>query len=347
MAKFIGVDLGTANTLVYCKGKGIVLKEPSVAAVDSESGRILAVGRNAKNMIGRTPDEVLVVRPMKDGVIADFDVTQAMLKAFIEKSCPGGVMRPNVTICVPFGVTEVERRAVLEAVMRSGGKNTYVIEEPMAAALGAELPVSEATGSMVVDIGGGTCEVAVVSFGGIVASTSIRDAGNKMDADIADYIKTAYHLMIGERTAEDIKINIGAAHSSCEEKKLSVMGRDLESGLPRLLTVTSSEVKEAIAGTVRKIIGAVHDTLEHTPPELAADIVHRGIVLTGGGARLPGLDLLIQEQTGIDTVVAENAEDCVAVGAGMALSVLANRNQNGVHRAKKRLFRSQIKGFPE
>lgn len=337
MAKFIGVDLGTANTLVYCKGKGIVLKEPSVVAVDSESGRVLAVGREAKNMIGRTPDEVLVIRPMRDGVIADFDVTQAMLKAFIEKSCPGGVMRPHVTICVPFGVTEVERRAVLEAVMRSGGKNAYVIEEPMAAALGAELPVSEATGSMVVDIGGGTCEVAVVSFGGIVASTSIRYAGDKMDADIADYVKNAYNLMIGERTAEDIKINISTAHPSCEEKRISVMGRDLASGLPRLLTVTSTEVREAITGTVDKVIGAVRDTLENTPPELAADIVNRGIVLTGGGARIPGMDILIKEKTGIDAYVAENAEDCVAVGAGMALAVLADRNNWG-RKTKRGLF---------
>lgn len=337
MAKFIGVDLGTANTLVYCKGKGIVLKEPSVVAVNSESGRVLAVGREAKNMIGRTPDEVLVIRPMRDGVIADFDVTQAMLKAFIEKSCPGGVMRPHVTICVPFGVTEVERRAVLEAVMRSGGKNAYVIEEPMAAALGAELPVSEATGSMVVDIGGGTCEVAVVSFGGIVASTSIRYAGDRMDSDIADYIKNVYNLMIGERTAEDIKIEIGTAHPSCEERSVSVMGRDLSSGLPRLLTVTSAEIREAISGTVNKVIGAVRDTLENTPPELAADIVNRGIVLTGGGAKLPGLDVLIQEKTGIDAYVAENAEDCVAVGAGMALAVLSDMN-NGAHKAKRGLF---------
>ncbi len=338
MTKYIGVDLGTANTLVYCKGKGIVLKEPSVVAVNSETGRVLAVGREAKDMIGRTPDEVLVVRPMKDGVIADFDVTQAMLKAFIERSCPGGVLRPHVTICVPFGVTEVERRAVLEAVMRSGGKNAYVIEEPMAAALGAELPVSEATGSMVVDIGGGTCEVAVVSFGGIVASTSIRYAGDKMDTDIADYIKNVYNLMIGERTAEDIKINIGSAHPSCDEKSMSVMGRDLSTGLPRLLTVTSSEVREAIAGTIFKIIGAVRDTLENTPPELAADIVNRGIMLTGGGARLPGLDILIQEKTGINVNVSENAEDCVAVGAGMALGVLADMNNGGTRKRKRGLF---------
>ena len=208
----------------------------------------------------------------------------------------------------------------------------------MAAALGAELPVSEATGSMVVDIGGGTCEVAVVSFGGIVASTSIRYAGDKMDADIAEYVKNIYNLMIGERTAEDIKISIGTAHPSCEEKSLSVMGRDLASGLPRLLTITSSEVRGAIAGTISKVIGAVRDTLENTPPELAADIVSRGIVLTGGGAKLPGLDLLIQEKTGIDVTVSENAEDCVAVGAGMALSVLADRNQNGARKQKRGLF---------
>lgn len=326
MTRYIGVDLGTANTLVYCKGKGIVLKEPSVVAVDSESGTVLAVGQEAKNMIGRTPDEVVVVRPMRDGVIADFDVTQAMLKAFIEKSCPGGVLRPHVTVCVPFGVTEVERRAVLEAVVRSGGKNAYVIEEPMAAALGADLPVSEATGSMVVDIGGGTCEVAVVSFGGIVSSTSIRYAGDKMDENIAEYIKAKYGLVIGERTAEDIKIGIGSAHPSCEEQEMCVMGRDIESGLPKMLTVTSSEVREAMSRTVQKIVSAVKSTLENTPPELAADIVGRGIVLTGGGARIPGLDLMIKEETGISAFVAENAEDCVAVGAGMALATLAGKS---------------------
>lgn len=328
MARYIGVDLGTANTLVYCKGKGIVLKEPSVVAVHGESGNVLAVGKEAKNMIGRTPDEILVVRPMQGGVIADFDITQTMLKAFIEKANPGGILRPHVTVCVPNGVTEVERRAVQEAVLRAGGRNAYVIEEPMAAALGAELPVEEATGSMVVDIGGGTCEVAVVSFGGIVASTSIRYAGDKMDADIASYIKNNYHLMIGERTAEEIKIEIGGAHPGCEEKSISVMGRDLNSGLPRLLTITTSQVQEAIEHTVGRILSAVRDTLENTPPELAADVVSRGIVLTGGGARLPGLDLRIKEETGISAYVAENAEECVAVGAGMALSVLADKGRN-------------------
>lgn len=337
MARYIGVDLGTANTLVYCKGKGIVLNEPSVVAIHSETGNVLAVGREAKNMIGRTPEEVLVVRPMRCGVIADFDTTQAMLRAFIEKANPGGILRPYATVCVPYGITEVERRAVLEAVMRSGSKNAYVIEEPMAAALGADLPVSEATGSMVVDIGGGTCEVAVVSFGGIVASTSIRYAGDKMDIDIAEYIKKTYNLMIGERTAEEVKISIGTAHPSCEEKEMSVMGRDLASGLPRHVTVTSSEIREAIRDVIEKMIGAVQNTLENTPPELASDIVKCGIVLTGGGARLPGLDLLIQEKTGIPARVAENAEDCVAIGAGRAISVLSDRNDRK-RRIKKVFF---------
>lgn len=337
MAKHIGVDLGTANTLIFCKGKGVVLNEPSVVAVHRESGRVLAVGQDAKEMIGRTPDEVLVVRPMRDGVIADLEVTQAMLKAFLEKANTGGVLRPQVTICVPFGVTEVERKAVLEAVVRAGGRNAYVIEEPMAAALGAELPVREATGSMVVDIGGGTCEVAVVSFGGIVTSTSIRYAGDRMDADIADYIKETHNLLIGTRTAEEIKVTIGAAHPACSETSMSVMGRDLATGLPRLITITSDEVQKAISATINKIIGAVHSALEHTPPELAADIVSRGIVLTGGGARLPGLDRLIQEQTGISAYVAENAELCVAVGAGLALSALTERRR-GVHLSKHFFF---------
>ncbi len=336
MTRFIGVDLGTANTLVFCKGKGIVLKEPSVVAVDRTSGAILAVGTEAKNMIGRTPDEVLVVRPMQGGVIADFDVTQAMLKAFIEKSCPGGLLRPFVTVCVPYGITEVERRAVLEAVVRSGGKNAYIIEEPMAAALGASLPVSEATGSMVVDIGGGTCEVAVVSFGGIVASTSIRYAGDKMDEDILVYIKEKYGLVIGARTAEDVKIAIGSAHPACEERTLLVMGRDLNSGLPKTQTIHSSEVREAMMPTIYKIVGAVKTTLENTPPELAADIAGRGIVLTGGGAAIPGLTTLLKEETGIPVTVAEDAENCVAVGAGLALSMLLGGESR--KSGKKRLF---------
>ena len=325
LAKHIGVDLGTANSLIFCKGKGVVLNEPSVVAVHGESGRVLAVGKDAKEMIGRTPDEVLVMRPMQDGVIADLEATQAMLKAFLDKAATGGILRPQVTICVPYGVTDVERRAVLEAVVRAGGKNAYVLEEPMAAALGAELPVQEATGSMVVDIGGGTCEVAVVSFGGIVTSTSIRYAGDKMDADIIDYAKETHNLLIGARTAEEIKISIGTAHPACDEVQMSVMGRDLSSGLPRMITISSAEIQKAILPTVNKIIGAVRTVLEHTPPELAADIVSRGIVLTGGGARLSGLDALIREQTGISACVAENAELCVAVGAGFALSRLAEK----------------------
>lgn len=333
MAKYIGVDLGTANTLVYLKGKGIVLKEPSVVAVDSESGKVLAVGTDAKNMIGRTPDEVLVIRPMRDGVIADFDVTQAMLRAFIEKACPGGLLRPKVTVCVPYGVTEVERRAVSEAVMRSGGKNAYVIEEPMAGALGAELPVSEATGSMVVDIGGGTCEVAVVSFGGIVQSTSIRYAGDKMDEDVQAFVKLSKNVMIGERTAEEIKIGIGTAYPDGEEKTMTVMGRDLSTGLPRVLTVTSEEIRGALAPTIYKIIGAIKETLENTPPELSADIAKSGIVLLGGGANIPGLPELIREQTGISAYIAEHPEECVAIGAGMALFTLSRAR--GSRRNKK------------
>lgn len=333
MAKYIGVDLGTANTLVYLKGKGIVLKEPSVVAIEEGSGRVLAVGTDAKNMIGRTPDEVLVVRPVKSGVIADFDITQAMLRSFIEKVTPKGILKPNVTICVPYGVTEVEKRAVLEAVMRSGGKNAYLIDEPMAAALGAELPVEEARGSMVVDIGGGTTEVAVVSFGGIVSSTSIKYAGDKMDKDIEEYIKNNYDLMIGERTAEEIKIAIGSAYPDSEEKEISVMGRDLKTGLPKVLTVTSTDVKEAISNTVDKIVKAVCTTLENTPPELASDVKKTGIVLTGGGGKLSGLGELIKEKTGIDTYLTENAEECVAIGAGLYLSRLSER---GIYQKSKR-----------
>ena len=320
MAKYIGVDLGTANTLVYVKGKGIVLKEPSVVAVHAESGAVLAVGTAAKKMMGRTPETVRVIRPLTDGVIADFDVAGVMLKSFIEQACPGGLLRPYVAVCVPNGVTEVERRAVLEAVIRSGGKNAYLIEEPMAAALGAGLPVFEAVGSMIVDIGGGTCEVAVLSYGGIVAGTSIRYAGDRMDEDICEYLKDAYNLAIGRRTAEAIKISIGSAYSACEEKSMQIMGMDLETGLPKLRTLTSEEVSAAMAPTVEKMIGAVRRTLEKTPPELAADIVEGGIVLTGGGAQIPGLTQLVEEKTGIRARVSDNPEDCVAVGAGMALT---------------------------
>lgn len=318
MSKHIGIDLGTANTLVYCKGKGIVLNEPSVVAVQMSSGAVIAVGEQAKQMMGRTPESVAVVKPLSGGVIADFDAAYAMLKVFLEKAVPSGFHRPQVTVCVPCGVTEVERRAVTEAVVRAGGKSAYIIAEPMAAALGAGLSVIEPTGYMVADIGGGTCEVAVVSFGGIVSAISVRSAGDYMDEDIADYIRDAYGLIIGTRTAEEIKIAIGSAYPSGEKKEISVMGRDSKTGLPAVATITSEDIRNAIEPTVEKIVGAVKRTLEKTPPELVADIFRNGIVLTGGGAYLSGLDKRISEQTGIRAYVAENPEECVAKGAGMA-----------------------------
>ncbi len=325
MSKYIGVDLGTANTLVYCKGKGIVLNEPSVVAVRVSNGAVLAVGEQAKQMIGKTPEEIAVIRPLSGGVIADFEIAHAMLKAFLEKACPGGFLKPYVTVCVPYGVTDVERRAVLEAVVRSGGKNAYVIEEPMAAALGADLAPLSAVGSMVADIGGGTCEVAVVSFGGTVSGTSIRYAGDKMDRDIGAYIKEHHGVFIGERTAERIKLAIGSACPVSEETETTVMGRDEMNGLPKMVTVTSEEVRQAMAPTVEKIICAIKATLENTPPELVTDIARQGIVLTGGGANIPGLPRLIREKTGIPAYVAENPEECVAKGAGIALTAASDK----------------------
>ncbi len=320
LIKHIGIDLGTANTLIFCKGKGIVLNEPSVVAISALTGKVLAVGKKAKEMIGRTPDEVVVVRPLKNGVIADFDVTKVMLREFIEKATKGDFFRPIVTVCVPWGVTEVERRAVLEALSSCGLKNAFLIEEPMAAALGADLSVSEAVGNMVVDIGGGTCEATVVSLGGIVASTSIPYGGDKQDEYIVDFIKNKYKTVIGERTAENIKINIGSAFDLGEEKEMHVMGRDIETGLPKEICITSSEVREAIKEPVSKILGAIRNTLENTPPELVSDIVSRGIYLTGGGANLQGLAPLVFESTGIKTQVCENTKECVAIGAGTAIS---------------------------
>ena len=337
MAKYIGIDLGTANTLIYLKGKGIVVNEPSVVAVNTRTGRVLAVGQKAKDMIGKTAEEVAVIKPLKNGVIADFDVTRAMLKGFIDMAGIRGVLRPYVTVCAPFGITEVERRAILEAIVHSGGKNTFLIEEPMAAALGASLPVDEPYGSMVVDIGGGTTEVAVVSFGGIVSSTSVLYAGNKMDSDIVSYIKSAYNLLIGERTAEAIKINIGVANPDQPEKNMKVLGRDLVTGLPKVITVSSFEVYEAIKQTVGKIVDAVKTTLENTPPELASDIASAGIVICGGGANLPGLDALIKDATGISAFVTEEPENCVAKGAGMAI-VSALENAKNERIIKKAFF---------
>ncbi len=318
--KDIGIDLGTANTLVFLKGKGIVMREPSVVAVDTKTDVVRSVGHEAKAVIGRTPGSIVAVRPLKDGVIADFDITANMLDRFIKKVCGSSrFFGPRVVICIPSGVTEVERRAVKEAALKAGGRQVSVIEEPMAAAIGAGLPISEPSGSMVVDIGGGTSEVAVISLGGIVASRSVRVGGDEFDQSIIAYIKRKYNLLIGERTAEQIKIELGSAYPMDEEKSMEIKGRNLVDGLPKNITVHSEEIRDALAESLEKVIEAVKETLERTPPELSADIIDHGITLTGGGALLRGLDQLIQSETGIDVHVAEDPLDCVATGTGMVL----------------------------
>ena len=310
-SKDIGIDLGTANTLVCIKGKGIVMREPSVVAVDIRNDSVLAVGEQAYDMIGRTPDSIVAVRPLKDGVIADFDLTATMLKHFIRKAAkPGIFSKPRIVICMPTGVTEVERRAVENAaVQASGSKNVILIEEPMAAAIGAGMPVDEPTGSMVVDIGGGTSEVAVISLGDIVTSCSVRVAGDKFDEAIVTYIKKTYNLLIGDRTAEEIKITIGSAYPYPDEKDMLVKGRSLESGLPKDVTITAEEIRDALADPLMIIVEAVKNTLEKTPPELSADIIDHGIMLTGGGAMLRGLDRLVMQETGMPVHVAKHNRD--------------------------------------
>lgn len=318
----IGIDLGTANTLVFVKGKGIVIREPSVVAVDVRTipHKVVAVGTEAKEMIGRTPGSIVAERPLKDGVIADFDITADMLKEFIRRAISGSPFsKARVMICIPSGVTEVERRAVHDAARSAGAKYVSLIQEPMAAAIGAGLPVSEATGSMVVDIGGGTSEVAVISLGDIVTSRSARVAGDNFDESIIAYIKKKYNLLIGERTAEDIKIKIGSAYPYEGEGALDVKGRNLMDGLPKNIEVTSEEIREALADPVNQILDAIRATLEKTPPELAADIIDHGIMLTGGGALLRGLDRLISVETKMPVHVAENPLDCVVDGTGICL----------------------------
>ncbi|MDX9872227.1 MAG: rod shape-determining protein [Clostridia bacterium] len=318
----LGIDLGTANTLVYIKGRGIVLTEPSVVAIQKDSGAILAVGNEAKQMIGRTPGNIVAIRPMKDGVIADFDVTHTMLRYFIRKALKKSInyfTRPRVVVCVPAGVTTVEERAIKEAAVQAGAKEAYLIEEPMAAAIGAGLPIHEPTGNMIVDIGGGTTDVAVISLGGIVTSRSIRIGGDEMDEAIANYIKRSYNLAIGERTAEEIKIAIGSAVSDSEKKTYQVRGRDLVSGLPKLITIQSGEIHEALDEPISSILEAIRICLEKTPPELAADIMDRGIMMAGGGSLLTGMDILITRDTGMPVHLAEQSLSAVAVGAGKAI----------------------------
>ncbi|MBB6214901.1 rod shape-determining protein MreB [Anaerosolibacter carboniphilus] len=321
LSKDMGIDLGTANTLVYVRGRGIVVREPSVVAIQEDTRQVLAVGQEAKQMIGRTPGNIVAIRPLKDGVIADFDVTQSMLKYFIKRAYPKKSLffQPRVVVGVPSGVTEVEKRAVEEAALQAGAKEAYLIEEPMAAAIGAGLPVEEPTGSMVVDIGGGTTEIAIISLGGIVTSKSVRIGGDELDESIVQYIKKEYSLMIGERTAEEIKLNIGSAYPKSNEPKMAIRGRDLVSGLPKTLEITSSEILDALHEPVNSIIDAIKYTLEKTPPELAADIMEYGIVLTGGGALLDGLDKLVRRETGMPVRIAEEPLDCVALGTGKTI----------------------------
>lgn len=323
ISRDMGIDLGTANTLIYVKGKGIVLREPSVVAINNEAKKVMAVGNEAKEMIGRTPGNIVAIRPLKDGVIADFDVTQTMLRKFIDKVSPKSAFTsPRIFVCFPSGVTEVEKRAIEEATKHAGARDVLLMEEPMAAAIGAGLPVNEPTGSMIVDIGGGTTEVAIISLGGIVTSKSLRIAGDELDEAIVNYIKKEYSLMIGERTAENVKIELGSAYDTGENESIEIRGRDLVTGLPKVITITEEEVRGALKEPVAAIIDSIKTTLEKTPPELASDIMDKGIMLAGGGAMLRGLDQLVNLETHIPVHMAETPLDCVALGAGKALDTI-------------------------
>lgn len=315
----MGIDLGTASVLVYIKGKGIVLQEPSVVAIDRNTNKILAVGEEARMMLGRTPGNIVAIRPLRDGVISDFDITEKMIKYFIKKAVGGTIFKPRVIVCVPSGVTEVEKRAVIDACNQAGASKTYLIEEPVAAAIGAGIDLSKPSGNMVIDMGGGTTDVAVLSLGGIVVSKSIKIAGDKFDEAIVRYIRKKYNVMIGLRSAEDLKIQIGTAFPEDEEKFVEVRGRNLVTGLPKNLTISSTDMLEALEETVTSVADAVHSVLERTPPELAADISEKGIILTGGGGLLHGLDKLIAKRTGVFVRVADDAISCVALGTGKAL----------------------------
>ena len=323
MTRKLGIDLGTTNILVFVPGKGIVLNEPSVVAVSGGNNRILAIGAEAKTMIGRTPDDIIAYRPMKDGVIADYRVTEAMLRYYIDKALgKWGIFKPDVLISVPAGVTSTERRAVIEAAIKAGAKNAYVVKEPILAAIGAGIPIQEAAGHMIVDIGGGTTDVAVISLGGIVSSTSVKVAGNKFDAAIADYVKKVYNLIIGDKTSEDIKIKIGSAIPVDEELSMVVKGRDFLLGLPRTVEIKTNEVVKAISKELRETIKAVKEVLQETPPELSSDIIDRGIIMTGGSSQLRNFPELMLRRTGVKAVLAKDAYFCVAKGTGIALEHL-------------------------
>ena len=336
-SKDIGIDLGTANTLVTLRGKGIVLKEPSVVAIHRKTGQIVSTGHEAKDMIGRTPEQIKAVRPLKDGVIADFTATQLMLKNLISKVCQRyNVIRPRVVVGVPSGITEVEERAVEESVLQAGAKEVYLIEEPMAAAIGANLDVAEPSGSIVVDIGGGTTEVAVISLGGIVVSTSLRVAGDELDEDIRNYIKKEMNLAIGETTAEEIKLTIGCATPLMTDTPMTVRGRDLSTGLPKNIEVYSSQILEAMAESINEIVESVKQTLEKTPPELASDIMEKGIVLAGGGALIQNLDKLLSYKTGMPVYIAENPLDCVVKGTEKTIEDLEKLKSVLINSRRKR-----------
>ena len=332
-ASEVGIDLGTANVLVYIKGKGIVLNEPSVVAINNDNDEILAVGEEARQMLGRTPANIVAVRPLRDGVISDYDITERMLKYFIRKTCGSGrFFKPKIMVCVPSGVTEVEKRAVREAATQAGGKDVYLMEEPVAAAIGAGIDISKPDGVMVIDIGGGTTDIAVISLGGIVASTSVKMAGDKFDESIIKYMRKVHKLYIGERTAEELKLTIGTAYPREESISKECRGRDLVTGLPKSVEISSEEMMEALEEPLFTICEAVHNVLERTPPELAADISNSGIIVTGGGALMYGIDKRIQERTGIKVIIAEDPKSCVAIGTGKSLDILDKLASNSLNR---------------
>ena len=318
----IGIDLGTATVIAYVKGKGIVLREPSVVAVDNNTGNVLAVGKEARKMLGRTPGNIVATRPLREGVISNYTVTEKMLKYFINRVCGKFVFAPRIMICIPSQVTEVEKKAVIDAASQAGARRVYLIEEPIAAAIGAGIDISKPCGNMVVDIGGGTTDIAVISLGGSVVSESLKVAGDKFDEAIVKYIKKRHNVMIGERTAEELKINIGCVYPKIQDMDMDIRGRDLITGLPKTITVHSSEMLEALIEPAMMIVDSVHSVLEKTPPELAADISDKGIYMTGGGCLVDGLDKLLQEKTGINVMIAQDAVSCVALGTGKALDNL-------------------------
>ncbi len=340
--KDIGIDLGTANILVHVKDKGIVLDEPSVVAIDRDTNQVLAVGEEARRMLGRTPGNIIAIRPLRDGVIADFDITETMLKYFIKKTIGQQLfLKPRIMICTPTNVTSVEQKAVKQAAERCGGKEIYLMEEPKAAAIGAGLDIFEPNGSMVIDIGGGTTDVAVLSMGDVVTATSIKVAGDKFDAAVTRYIKNKYKLLIGERTAENIKMTIGTVFPGLEEQTMEIRGRDLVSGLPVTISVSSEEIREALEEPIATIVLAAKSVLEKTPPELAADIIDKGIMLTGGGALLQGVDRLLTEELRVPVLVAEDPMACVAKGTGIALQNLDKLSRTQISKYSKGIFRSK------